>query len=749
MDTQSLHKVDQSEDLIIRRAYRRLLRSIKSPRSKDDQIKIRAAYEMAVEAHRQQRRKSGEPYILHPIEVARICANEIGLGPTAVICALLHDVVEDTDVGLKDIEKTFGKKITRIVDGLTKLDGAYIADSPQAENFKKVLSTLVEDVRVVLIKMADRLHNLRTIGSMPKHKQLRIAAETAYIYTPLAHRLGLYNLKTEFQDLCMKITEPEIYRNIAVKLHETKKDRQRYISTFIKPLKDKLKKTRVTYRIHGRPKSIYSIWNKIKTKQVPFEEIYDLFAIRIIVDVPFAREKQVCWQIYSIVTDVFNPIPERLKDWVTTPKSNGYESLHTTVIGPKGQFVEVQIRSERMDEIAERGFAAHWKYKGIKNSEDENVYETWLNNIREILEQNKHSDAIEFLTDFKTNLFNEEVYVYTPRGDMKILPKGATALDFAFSIHTDVGYHATAIKVNNKLVPMGYKLTNGDQVSVVTNKNQKPSDTWLKMVVTGKARSKIRSALKEERRQQGVFGKEALERKFKNLKVDFEKNVDKVVKHFGFRHRPDLYFALASDEIQIRDITRDFEVDDHQLKLKPKDAEPKTDVEKPARGKTRGESSRQSKVVFQPKLLINDEPGEQYNYSFANCCRPLPGDEIFAYLTAGAGLKIHRNNCPNATHLMAHYGYRMMRAQWVHAGKEAYIVELRVTGIDDGPGVIERLTNSISTELGLNIRSLQIEGNGGYFEGKISLQVINKDQMNLVIRSLKKLEGISVVTRIT
>ena len=429
--------IKEDETRLIQGAYRDLLRSIKANLSDQDKVDIRAAYELAVRAHSEQRRKSGEPYILHPIAVAKICAAEIGLGATAIICALLHDVVEDTDYTLDDIREQFGQRIAKIVDGLTKLDGAYNAQSPQAENFRKVLSTLVEDVRVVLIKMADRLHNMRTLGAMPRHKQLKIAAETSYVYAPLAHRLGLYNIRTEYLDLCMKITDPDDYRDIARKLAETKRSRDEYVQSFIEPLRERINAINVPYDITGRAKSIHSIWNKIKKKNVPFEEIYDLFAVRIIVDVPVEEERLICWQIYSIVTDVHTPIPERLKDWITTPKSNGYESLHTTVIGPEGRFVEVQIRSQRMDEIAERGFAAHWKYKGVSKNPD--IYERWLDSVREILDD-PNSDAVEFLGDFKSNnLFNEEVFVYTPNGDMKILPKGATALDFAFSIHTDIG----------------------------------------------------------------------------------------------------------------------------------------------------------------------------------------------------------------------------------------------------------------------------------------------------------------------
>ncbi|HRG41153.1 MAG TPA: RelA/SpoT family protein, partial [Saprospiraceae bacterium] len=546
--------INEDELKQVRAKFDVLLKLMEQSLQDEDRILVEKAYDMAVDAHKYQRRKSGEPYIFHPIEVARICFEEIGLGPTAVVCALLHDVVEDTPVTLQEITETFGPKVSVIVDGLTKLDGTYNTDdveSPQAENFKKVLSTLVVDVRVVLIKMADRLHNLRTIDAQPKHKQLKIAAETEYIYTPLAHRLGLYNIKTEFQDICLKITDPEMYQEISHKLSDSDQARNEYIAEFIKPLKEELQHLGAAFRVLGRSKAISSIYSKIKNNNVTFEEIFDIFAVRIIIDVPIEKEKSYCWQIYSIITDVYKPIPERLKDWVTTPKGNGYESLHTTVVGPKGRYVEVQIRTDRMDEIAEKGFAAHWKYKGIKKQE--NVYDNWLDNIREILEA-KHANAMDFVNDFKTNLFSEEVYVYTPKGDMRIVPKGATALDFAFEIHTDVGYHAAAIKVNNKLVPMGYKLNNGDQVQVITNKNQKPNEDWLKMVVTGKARSKIRSAMKEERRKIGEYGKEALERKLKNLKLDFEENVDIIAKQLGFRNRVDFYYALTQEDVRISDI---------------------------------------------------------------------------------------------------------------------------------------------------------------------------------------------------
>jgi guanosine-3',5'-bis(diphosphate) 3'-pyrophosphohydrolase len=734
----TLTAINEDEKKLIRKAYRRLLRSIKTKLNDEDRKNIRKAYEMAVEAHSLQRRKSGEPYILHPIEVARICVTEIGLGPTAIVCALLHDVVEDTDTTLEEIHELFGLKISRIVDGLTKLDGLYNVESPQAENFKKVISTLVEDVRVVLIKMADRIHNLRTIGPMPRHKQLKIAAETDYIYAPLAHRLGLYNLKTEFQNHIMRINEPDTYADIEKKLQDTKRERTNYINVFLRPLRSKLDALEVPYRTTGRPKAISSVWNKIKKKQVPFEEIYDLFAVRIIVDVPIGEEKQFCWQVYSIITEIYKPIPERLKDWISTPKANGYESLHTTVVGPKGRFVEVQIRSERMDEIAERGFAAHWKYKNIKT--EDHVFDSWLDNVRDMLEHN-HNDALEFISDFKTNLFQEEVYVYTPKGDMRILPKGATALDFAFSIHTDIGYHCTAIKVNNKLVPMGYKLKNGDQLAVTTNKSQKPNEDWLKMVVTGKARAKIRSAMKEEMRKKGELGKETLLRKLKHLKVDFEENADMLVKHFGFKNRPDLYYAIAAGDVDLAELKK-FKVDGRKLLPRKESVQPRP------RQKPKRPSKKASKKGTSPRILVNGEPAEQYDYALAGCCNPVQGDDIFAYLSVNAGMKIHRTSCPNATHLMANYGYRVMKADWKSGEATNFVVDLKITGVDDGPGVIERVTNTISTILGINIRSFSIAGDEGYFEGKVSVVVVNKDQMNQVIKELKGLSGISDVTRL-
>ncbi len=725
-----------SEELkSITEVFEGLITSLKPKLKGSDEKDIRKAYELSLDAHKFQRRKSGEAYIFHPLEVARICHEEIGLGPTAVICAILHDVVEDTPINLEEIYELFGPKVTKIVDGLTKLDGLYNVDNKNAENLKKVLSTLVEDVRVVLIKMADRIHNLRTINAMPKHKKLRIAAETMYIYAPLAHRLGLYKVKVEFEDICMRITDSDKYKEISNKIKASEEDRQRYISKFIGPLQQKIDKEGIKYRIIGRPKAISSIFNKIKTKNVEFEEIYDLFAVRIIVDVPLALEKSVCWQVYSIITDYYKPIPERLKDWITTPKGNGYESLHTTVIGPSGRFVEVQIRSERMDDIAERGFAAHWKYKGVKS--DDNVYDKWLGNIRTLLE-NQNGDAIDFLNDFKTNLFKEEVYVFTPNGDMKILPKGATALDFAFDIHSDVGAQAVSFKINNKLVPMGYVLQNGDQIKVNTSKNQSPKEDWLKLVITGKARSKIRSSLNEHKKLSAELGKEALIRKLKNLKIDFETNTDLIASEYGFRNRPDLYIAIENETIKLQDLTKRFEIINGELvKLKVEETADTKESVKPRPTKSKSKS----------EIIINGQIDESFDYSLSTCCNPVMGDEIFAFLTTNSGMKIHRFNCSNASNLFTNYGYRILKAEWAKTASRNFEVELKITGIDTGPGVIQMLTNEISNHLGVNIKAFSISGEEGIFEGNIKIIVKDKGQLNTVISRIKRIESISTIER--
>lgn len=725
----------EEDRLEIQRAYRRLLKSIKMPLTEQDKHDIRRAYEIAVDAHGPQRRKSGEAYILHPIEVARICAEEIGLGATAIVAALLHDTVEDTPITLIDITTEFGEKVAELVDGLTKLDDTYDVESPQAENIKKILGTLIIDVRIVLIKMADRLHNMRTLGSMQQHKQLKIAAETEFIYAPLAHRLGLYNVRSEFLDLCLKITHREEYNYIAQKLNETKKERSAYIHNFIAPIEEHLDDEGIKHRVSGRPKSIYSIWNKLKQKNCKFEDIYDLFAIRIILDVPVEREKQDCWTSYSIVTSVHTPIAERLKDWITIPKSNGYESLHTTVVGPEGRFIEVQIRSERMDEIAERGYAAHWKYKNVKRQED--VFERWFDQVRKSLEEAGEGSSIDFINDFKTtNLFAEEVYVYTPKGDMKILPKGATALDFAFYIHSDIGAHCQSVKINNRLVPLGYKLQHGDQISVEINKKRRPSEDWLKWVVTGKAREKIRQSLREEAKKIADFGKEALQRKFEHMKVDFESGVDVVMKHFGFKTRHEFYLAISNETIDLQDDLKVFKIEKNRL-------QPVDEDEKQQQGEP-----RKAKPTIKTELFINGEPASRYLYELADCCRPVQGDDVFAYITSNNLYKIHRTVCNNAPNLMSHYGHRMAKAEWGATAGVSFVAELHIVGVDSGPGVIERLSNMISSDLGLNIRSFSIEGNEGFFEGRVKVVVTHRDQLMTAIKALKAIDGVSNVVRV-
>lgn len=743
---------NELETKVIINAYRSLLRSLKVKRSRKDTAMIKKAYEIALVGHRKQRRKSGEPYILHPIAVAKICAEEIGLGVTSVVAALLHDTIEDTEVKGLDIEKDFGPRIRKIVEGLTKFDNLFDVESPQAENFKKVLSTLADDPRVVLIKMADRMHNMRTIGSMPSHKQIKIASETIYIYSPLAHRLGLYNLKTEFEDLCMKILEPEQYTSIQKELERTKDDRDKFIRSFITPVKKNLNQydeLKGRLQIFGRVKAISSIWNKMKTKRIQIEDIYDIFAVRIVLDVPEEEERQMCWKVYSILTDMYTPIPDRLKDWTREPKANGYQSLHTTVIVPyqkiietgakktRGRYVEVQIRSDRMNEIAEKGLAAHWKYKG---NATEKVFDRWLSGVRDILE-NPAEDAIDFLNEFKSHLFTEEVYVFTPKGEMKILPKGATALDFAFSVHTEIGSHCTAVKIGNQLVPMSYQLKNADHIEVITNKNQKPTEGWLKYVKTTKAKTRIRVALREEKRQRAEFGKEILMRKLKGVKANFDDyNLDFLVKQFKFQNRTDLYFAIDKENINIQKELKKFAVEGGKL-IEYKELifdEPSTNVIPEKTINKKGNT---------PKLLIGGEDASQYVYDLATCCSPVQGDNIFAYTTGNGIIKIHRVTCPNATNLLANYGYRVMSAEWVATHNTDFIVDLRIIGID-GIGVVQKLTHVITNVLRINMRSIKMEGGEGFFTGEVSVVIANTDQLHLLIKTLKEIENVSSVMRI-
>ncbi len=717
-----------------------------------DESEMRLAFELALRAHSGQRRKSGEPYILHPIEVARICTEELGLGRTAIMSALLHDVAEDTAVTLEMIRKVFGDRIAMIVDGLTKFSSLanvreHMIESPQAENFKKILLTISKDVRVVLIKMADRLHNMRTLGAMPQHKQLKIASETSYIYAPLAHRLGFYTIKNELEDLVMKIIEPEQFRFIVQKLKETKKEREAYIADFIHPIQEALNKEGYSCDIFGRAKSISSINNKLKKKQVPFEEIYDLFAIRVIVDVPYEREKSACWNIYSVITDFYTPVPERLKDWISMPKANGYESLHTTVMGPKGRFVEIQIRSKRMNEIAELGFAAHWKYKGVKSQDS--IFENWLNKARELLE-NPNNDAIDFLNDFKSNLFAEEVYVFTPKGELRFFPKGATALDFAFDIHSEVGYHCKAVKVAQRIVPLSYELRNGDQLQVITAKSQRPNEDWLKIVKTGKARSKIRQALREERLKQGALGKEILDRKLKALKLEDDENVDLIVKHFDYENRLDLYYNIYIDAVNLNEL-KNLEVENGKLLLNPKEnrlpgtGEPIEEVQ--SKEKTKVQPLARKRKFKKPKLIVDGEDASNYVYSLATCCNPVLGDDVFAYVTSKHGIKIHRTTCPNAEYLQATFGYRIKKAEWVESMGSSFLADLLITGMDD-MGVVQHLSDIITNRLNLNMRSFSMTGSEGHFEGRISVVVHSKEQLNQVILAIKELDEVNTVARI-
>ncbi len=742
---------EEQEVRQIKRAYKSLLKRIRKKRTRKETLLIKKAYERAVEAHRPQRRKSGEAYIFHPIAVAKICAEEIGLGVTSIIAALLHDTVEDTEVTSSEIEELFGAEIRKIVQGLTKFDNLFDVESPQAENFKKILSTLADDPRVVLIKMADRLHNMRTLGSMPHHKQLKIASETEFIYAPLAHRLGLYNLKTEFEDLCMKVLEAETYNKVKDELERTKRNRDKFIKSFLTPVTKELDTyldIKGKYRAFGRIKATSSIAAKMKKKKIGIEDIYDIFAVRIVLDVPVEKERQMCWQVYSILTDMYTPIPDRLKDWTREPKANGYQSLHTTVVIPferneninkkqRGKYVEVQIRSERMNDVAEKGLAAHWAYKG---NSTEKVFDKWLSSIRDLLES-PVIDAVDFLQDFKANLFVKEVYVFTPKGEMKMLQKGATALDFAFAIHTELGYHCTSVKVNNILVPMSYELKNGDQIEVNRANNQKPSRGWLDIVKTSKAKARIKAALREEERKRAEYGKEIVLRKFKSLKINYDDfNIDFLVKHFKFQNRTELFFEIDQEHINIQRELKKFAVENGRL-MEYKELIFDT---KPEESVTPEKYVNKKGVA--PKLLIGGEDASQYVYELASCCSPVQGDNIFAYTTATGIMKIHRVTCPNATNLLANYGYRVMSSEWVQTTNTDYIVELRLIGVDS-KGLVQKITNVITNQLNLNMRSIKMEGGEGFFTGEISVVVANTDQLHLLIKTLKEIPNVSSVNR--
>ena len=728
---------DEQERKLILREYRSLMRSLKVKIKPGDKELLRTAFEMAVDAHKTMRRKSGEPYILHPIAVAKICVEEIGLGIRSTICSLLHDTVEDTDISLEDVEREFGQEIARIVDGLTKISNVIdINGSQQAENFKKILMTLTDDPRVILIKLADRLHNMRTLESMKREKQLKISSETVYVYAPLAHRMGLYIIKTEMEDLAMKYMEPEIYRDIAQKLSETKRERSKYINEFIRPIKEKLDKSNFKFELYGRPKSIHSISNKIKKKGVDFEEVYDLFAIRVILDSPPEREKEDCWKVYSMITDEYTPSPERLRDWLSNPKSNGYEALHTTVMGPQGKWVEVQIRTKRMNEIAEKGLAAHWKYK--EGAGDESRFDKWFHQIREVI-SNQETDSVDFLQDFKTSFLAEEIYVYTPKGDVKMLPVGSTALDFAFAIHSAIGVKTIGAKINHKLVPISHKLRSGDQIEIITSNKQKPSEDWLGFVVTAKARGRIKDALKEEKKKIADEGKYTVQRKLEGIGAALNQhNIDELVHWYKLQSHLDLFYQVAVKNIDLKEI-KEFKVAGDKL-------------EAPRPVKTVQEFKQDIVPYQQPvgkkdaELIIFGESSDKIVYNLANCCKPIPGDDVFGFITTGKGLTIHRTNCPNAAKLLANYGHRVVKTKWAKNKEISFLTGLKIVGLDD-VGVVNKITSLISGDLRINISALTIEANDGLFRGNIKLFVHDKEELETLLQSLKSLPGIESVER--
>lgn len=736
-DILKYHSTEEEEKKDILRHYRALLRALKTKLKPGDKELLRIAFEMAADAHRTMRRKSGEPYILHPLDVAMICVEEIGLGVRSSICALLHDTVEDTDVTLQDVEREFGPEIAKIVDGLTKISNVLDTNTTQqAENFKKILLTLTDDPRVILIKLADRLHNMRTLDSMKREKQLKIASETVYVYAPLAHRMGLYNIKTELEDLSMKYMEPDSYKYIAQRLQDTKRDRTRYINDFIRPLKDKLEFADFNFEIYGRPKSIHSIWNKMKKKGVAFEEVYDLFAIRVIIDSAPEKEKEDCWKVYSMITDEYTPSPERLRDWLSNPKSNGYEALHTTVMGPLGKWVEVQIRTKRMNDIAEKGLAAHWKYKE-ESSNDESRFDKWFHQIREVL-SNQDSNSIDFLQDFKISFLAEEIYVYTPKGDVKMLPVGASALDFAFAVHTAVGVKCIGAKVNHKLVPLAHKLRSGDQIEIITSAKQKPNSEWLNFVVTTKAKSKIKDSLKEEKRTIAEEGKYILNKKLEAIGAAYNPaNTEELVEYYKLPSSLDLLYDIAIKKIDLKEL-KEFTVSGDKI-VAPKIL--KTNVEEKHDTDLHSKYSKKD-----TELLIFGESSDRIMYTLANCCKPIPGDNVFGFITQGEGLKIHRTNCPNAARLISNYGHRVVKTKWVKNKEISFLTGIKIIGLDD-VGVINKITNLISGDLKININALTVEARDGLFEGNIKIYVHDKDELEELVEQLKKLPGIESVDR--
>jgi GTP pyrophosphokinase len=714
-------------------AFRGLLRTVKN-RSKEDTARIRKAFDVSVEAHKDMRRKSGEPYIYHPIAVARICAEEMGLGTTSIICALLHDTVEDTHITLDDVEDLFGENVRRIIDGLTKIPEVFDENaSVQAENFRKMLLTISDDIRVVLIKLADRLHNMRTLESMRQDKQMKIASETKFLYAPLAHRLGLYSIKGELEDLAMKYTESASYKEVENKLKSTKDARNRFIRKFVQPIKDALIKEHYDFKIMVRTKSISSIWRKMMSKGIPFEEVYDVFAIRIILDTPQELEKAECWKVYSIVTDFYQPSPERLRDWISTPRANGYESLHTTVMSPVGKWVEVQIRTKRMDEVAEKGLAAHYKYKESKSQESK--FDRWIAEIRDLLE-NPDMNALDFVNEFKLNLFTDEIYIFTPKGDLRVLPTGSTILDFAYDIHTDIGDKCIGAKVNNRLVPLSYQLESGDQVEIITSTKQKPNEEWLRFVVSARAKQKIKSSLNEERKRIAQDGREILERKFKQHNIRFNsENLSVLEKFYLVPGATELYFRIAKGKIDLSRL-REIENQHGELSLQ------KPEVKK----KKRKEADVYSSIDKKSDEIIIGEDFKNIQYKMAGCCNPIPGDEVFGFITINEGIKVHRYNCPNAEHLMSKMAYRCIKARWKNSALKENLAAITVHGIDR-LGIVNKLTEIISHQHNVNMKSISFETEDGIFEGNLMVMVYDTEHLEQLMRKFEQVEGVQRVFR--
>lgn len=728
----------EQENTAIANEYRNLLKISYQSLTEDDKKLIRLAFNTAVDAHKPQRRKSGEAYIFHPIAVAKIVAAEIGLDATSIAAALLHDVVEDSDYTHEDMERLFGKTIARIVSGLTKISQLKKDTdvSLQAENFRKMLLTLHDDVRVIIIKIADRLHNMQTMASMPAYKQEKIASETLYIYAPLAHRMGLYNIKTELEDLSLKYTNPDAYNNILEKTEESKEEQQEYITIFNDSLKNKLDSEKISYEIKGRPKSIFSIHKKMNKQLVRFEEVYDKFAVRIIYNCTQEQEKFIAWKIYSIVTDYYRPNPVRLRDWISSPKSTGYEALHITVMGPKGRWVEVQIRSERMNEIAEKGYAAHYKYKQ-GTQKNEGGLDEWLAKLQEALE-NQETNAVDFIENFKLNLYAKEIFVFTPKGDLKSLPKGATALDFSFSVHTEVGFKTKGTKVNGKLVPLSHILKSGDQVEIITAENVKPSPNWLDYVTTSKAKSKIKSSLNEDKKNVAADGKELLARKLKHLKITLnEESINELVAFFNLKTSLDLFYRAGLGTLENKRL-KEYASDKNNSFI--------NFFKKRVRKKQSTEELNKPVITQNYDLLVFGKEQEKLNYKLANCCNPITGDKVFGFVTVSEGIKVHKKTCPNAVSLQANYAYRIMKAKWIDSSQQEYFSSLTITGIDQ-LGLINNLTKIVSNNMCVNMKKISFETNDGLFIGKILVSVKNKKSIDKLIQNITKINGVDKVKR--